>query len=375
MKKERNFLMPVGIWDTGAVEAWLEYQASQGWMPVSFGRWFARFQRARPRTCRVRLEPQREEELPKRKEREEVYEDLGWTSPAFMEYYQVWYCDDPKAPELYTDPESLSWAWEKRLRRDRRNTVFSIGLLAAELLIILWTLSTQRHWVEPLVHNLSLPSLFVLAAVPVLLFVLAAQLRRTIRTGRQLAAGVEPSHTGPWRKNRRWTALLLGGLWAFCGMLLLAILLPNFTAHSITLDELGESLPYVSLSVLDPEDGDGLDWGGGMRQSSLLAPEYVQITESSGEIRADTQFDRLRFAALARALYAERLETARETFPQGTWSVLDRPGFDRLALMKGEHMAVLVACRDQGVLYVKTTGIEDLSAHLADFAAVLEEFQ
>lgn len=367
--------MPVGMWDTGAMEAWLEYQVSQGWMPVSFGRWFARFQKTQPRTCRVRLEPQREEELPERVHREGIYEDLGWKSLALMEHYQVWYCDNPKAPELYTDPESLSWAWEKRLQRDRRNTGISICLLAMEILGILWVLSTQRYWVEPLVHNLSLPSLFVLAAAPVLLFVLASQLRRTIRTGRQLASGVELPHTGPWRKNRRWTAMLLGGHWAFCGMLLLAILLPNFTVHSITLDELGESLPYVSLSVLDPEAGDGLDWGGGMRQSSLLAPEYVQITESSGGIRVETKFDRLRFAALARAFYKERLESAREAYPQGTWSVLDRPGFDRLALMTGEDLSVLVACRDRTALYVYAAGSEDLSPYLDDFAGILENFQ
>lgn len=376
MEKKRNFLMPVGLWDTGAMEAWLEYQAAQGWMPVSFGKWFARFQKTQPRTCRFRLEPQREEDLRECAEREAVYEDLGWTSPAMMEHYQVWCCDDPKAPELYTDPESLAWVWEKRLRRDRRDTGIVLTLLAAELLGIVWMLCGERHWMDVLVHQLNLPTLIVLLAVPLLLWLMVCQLRREERVRRQLASGVTPPHTGSWRKNRRWTALLLGGTWVFWGSLLLAMLLPILTTHSIMRDELQNPLPYVSLTVLDPAAaGDGIDWGGGVRQSSLLAAECVQITESCNGIRAETEYDRLRFAALARALYQERLETAREAFPQGVWSVLDRPGFDSLALMKGEQMAVLVACRDRGVLYVEITGIEDLSDHLEDFSKVLEEFQ
>ena len=41
MKQTRRFLMPVEGWEPGAMEEWLEYQAARGWMPVSFGVWWA----------------------------------------------------------------------------------------------------------------------------------------------------------------------------------------------------------------------------------------------------------------------------------------------------------------------------------------------
>lgn len=107
----------------------------------------------------------------------------------------------------------------------------------------------------------------------------------------------------------------------------------------------------------------------------LLCVIFLAL-HSTSQIRLFlASFDRLRFAPLARALYDEQLAYAREGEPQGAWSVLGRPGFDRLALMTGEDLSVLVACRDRAVLYVYAVGIDDLSAHLDDYAAILEEFQ
>lgn len=369
--------MPVEGWDPGAMEEWLVYQAARGWMPVSFGVWYAKFRRSQPRTCRVRLEPLREEDDQAQAARKELYEDLGWTSPADMTDYRVWYCADPDAPELYTDPESLFWAWKKQLCRDRWNAGGTLVLLGIQVLaamaVLMW--SAGGNWVDLLVHYLDLPWLFVLAAVPFFLCMMALRLRGTIRTGRRLKRDGTLPHTGPWRKNRRRTALLVGGTWIFLVMLVLAVLLPKVTARSIDLDAPGEPLPCVSLSALDAAAGSGAERSSVQIKSTFLAPEYVQIMESAGEVRVNTRFDRLRFASLARALYDEQLAYAREGEPQGAWSVLDRPGFDRLALMTGKDRSVLVACRDRTVLYVYADGIDDLSAHLDDYAAILEEFQ
>lgn len=369
--------MPVEGWDPGAMEEWLEYQAVRGWIPVSFGVWYARFRRSQPRTCRVRLEPLREEDDQEQAARKELYEDLGWTSPADMTDYRVWYCDDPKAPELYTDPESLSWAWKKQLRRDQWNTGGSLVLLGVQLLISVavfaWGMGKNR--VDALVHHLDLPWLFVLAAVPFFLCMMALRLRGTIRTGQRLKRDGTLPHTGPWRKNCCRTAVLVGGTWIVLFMLALTVLLPKVTTRSVDLDAPGEPLPYVSLSALDAAAGSGAERNFAQIKSTFLAPEYVQIMEFAGEVRVVTSFDRLRFAPLARALYDEQLAYAREGEPQGAWSVLGRPGFDRLALMTGEDLSVLVACRDRAVLYVYAVGIDDLSAHLDDYAAILEEFQ
>lgn len=377
MKQTRRFLMPVEGWEPGAMEEWLEYQAARGWMPVSFGVWYAKFRRSQPRSCRVRLEPLWEEDDQEQTARKELYEDLGWTSTADMTDYRVWYCDDPGAPEIYTDPESLSWAWKKQLRRDRWNAGGSLALLGVQAMVsmavFVWGMGESR--VDALVHHLDLPWLLVLAAVPFFLCLMALRLWGTIRTGRRLKRDGTLPHTGPWRKNRRRTALLVGGTWFFLVMLALAVLLPKVTARSVDLRETGETLPYVSLSTLDTAAGAAAERSFAQIKSSFLAPEYVQIRESAGEVRVVTSFDRLRFASLARALYDEQLAYAREGEPQGAWSVLDRPGFDRLALMTGEDLSILVACRDRAVLYVYAVGIGDLSAHLADYAAILADFQ
>lgn len=369
--------MPVEGWDPGAMEEWLVYQAARGWMPVSFGVWYAKFRRSQPRTCRARLEPLREEDNQAQAARKELYEDLGWTSPADMTDYRVWYCADPDAPELYTDPESLFWAWKKQLCRDRWNAGGTLVLLGIQVLaamaVLMW--SAGGNWVDLLVHYLDLPWLFVLAAVPFFLCMMALRLRGTIRTGRRLKRDGTLPHTGPWRKNRRRTALLVGGTWIFLVMLVLAVLLPKVTARSIDLDAPGEPLPCVSLSALDAAAGSTAERCFAQIKSTFLAPEHVRITESAGEVRVNTRFDRLRFASLARALYGEQLEDARKSNPRGAWSVLDRPGFDRLALMTEEDRSVLVACRDRTVLYVYADGINDLSAHLDDYAAILEKFQ
>lgn len=259
MKQTRRFLMPVEGWEPGAMEEWLEYQAARGWMPVSFGVRYAKFRRGQPRTCRVRLEPLREEDDQEQTARKELYEDLGWTSTADMTDYRVWYCDDPGAPEIYTDPESLSWAWKKQLRRDRWNAGGSLALLGVQAMVsmavFVWGMGESR--VDALVHHLDLPWLLVLAAVPFFLCLMALRLWGTIRTGRRLKRDGTLPHTGPWRKSRRRTALLVGGTWFFLVMLALAVLLPKVTTRSVDLAEPGSRCLTCPCPLWTPLPGAG----------------------------------------------------------------------------------------------------------------------
>lgn len=104
MNGEKRFLIPGDLWDTGLLEQWLEEKALHGWFPVSFGGLRGKFVKREPQTVRFRLEPNRAETLASRQERETAYGELGWRSAAALGDYRVWYCDDPDAPELYTDP-------------------------------------------------------------------------------------------------------------------------------------------------------------------------------------------------------------------------------------------------------------------------------
>ncbi len=174
-----------------------------------------------------------------------------------MTDYRVWYCGDPGAPEIYTDPESLSWAWKKQLRRDRWNAGGYLALLGGQALVSMavfaWGMGERR--VDALVHYLICLLDFCAggAALPSVHDGAAPAWDHPHRPAAE-TDGTLP-HTGPWRKNRRRTAALVGGVWVALVMLALAVLLPKVTTRSVDLAEPGEPLPYVSLSTLDATAG------------------------------------------------------------------------------------------------------------------------
>ena len=78
--------------------------------------WFAVLERAEPAPCRVRIQPREPEARENWEARLEVYRDLGWTYAAQMGDYEAYYCDDPAAAELESDPVAQKWAWDKSLK-------------------------------------------------------------------------------------------------------------------------------------------------------------------------------------------------------------------------------------------------------------------
>ena len=116
MKDRRRFLAPRDLWDAGTIEAWLEEKAAQGWILEKWGI-SARFERIDPCRCRVRLDPKDRRNRQQQAEAETLYRDMGWRWNGTLWFYDVYYCFDPTAPDLYTDPETQAWAWGK-LRRN-----------------------------------------------------------------------------------------------------------------------------------------------------------------------------------------------------------------------------------------------------------------
>lgn len=113
---------PYPLWDIRGIEQWLNELAAKGYELKRFSRFWSvgrvEFQPLEEaKHCRYRLDPigKGEKEL---RERAANYRELGWR---FVEQigklYAVYRCDDPEAPELYTDPESLGWAMKKLIRR------------------------------------------------------------------------------------------------------------------------------------------------------------------------------------------------------------------------------------------------------------------
>ena len=153
-----------------------------------------KFVKREPQTVRFRLEPNRAETLASRQERETAYGELGWRSAAALGDYRVWYCDDPDAPELYTDPATLGWAWDRQLSRVWRN-----GLICV-LLILLWTVWQFRQiWAATRWRNSCMgcgPSGCSSCGGAAALWDTVRQLRAVRGLRRKLDAGVAPDHTG-----------------------------------------------------------------------------------------------------------------------------------------------------------------------------------
>lgn len=141
---------------------------------------------------------------------------MGWDCTAVItgddDYdCEVFYCGDPSAPELDTDPVARSWAWEKPLRRSWRTAWVVLGLLAALLAALL--LGASRPALDFLLNE----NLFWLLWLCFLGVVMLRRLWYLRRMRRQLAAGLAPD-PGNWRRDRRWQQTVVV-LFLVCWML------------------------------------------------------------------------------------------------------------------------------------------------------------
>lgn len=377
MNGEKRFLIPGDLWDTGLLEQWLEEKALHGWFPVSFGGLRGKFVKSQPQTVRFRLEPNRAETLDSQQERETAYGELGWRSAAALGDYRVWYCDDPDAPELYTDPATLGWAWDRQLRRLWRN-----GLICV-LLILLWTVWQFRqiwsgHPVEKFLYGMWAIWLFVLWWGGRALWDTVRQLRAVRGLRRKLDAGVAPDHTGDVngalrRRRRREIAD-----WAGIALLALFCISLAATGERGDLTEASEPLPYVTMETLDPESAAlEMDWQRYEQDRDLLVPDRCEIEQFRWDFgpRLEARFDRVRFAFLAELLYDERLAATEQEIPGLEVTVVEDPRFDEAVLLTGGRVQIFLGRRGTAVLWEYTTLDTDLGAHLEGFAQVLADFQ
>lgn len=377
MKQFQYTVRPDEAWNTGAIEQWLEQKAAQGWRLYHCGGNLVRFERAEPAACRVRLQPREPEPFEAWQEHIAAYEELGWVYAAELrEEYEVFYCGDPAAPELESDPAVQKWAWEKSLKRGWRNSWLLLLGYAGLLAWVLWLLVMAEEPVETLLKGgavlaLSIPLLFAVAFGHIL-----RRLRSVRRARRLLDAGIAPPHTGDWKRMRRLDVFSFVCAWALWVIVLVHNFAPIFTDRSWDLDEAEGLLPYVAAETLDPALAGSLGkYGWVSLKRTALAPEQYEILEVyPGQARVETTCDRLLVSALAGPLYREKLTGLREDLPSAALTVLDREGFDKAAVLEGEASA-LVACRGNVVLTVRVSFPAELDEHLEDFAGVLAEFQ
>lgn len=367
MRKKKYVLRPLELWDPGAAQQWLEDEAAHGWFLTDCGTRLAKLERRKPAACRVRIQPCKPEPEERWKERFAAYEAMGWVFAASLTTdFEVFYCDDPAAPELQTDPVAWGWAWEKPLRRARWE-----GLLCLLQFPVLAALSLFLDD-TPLEFLLSMP--VQLMAAYLLALLLAAygvrELLAVRRTRRTLAAGLTPEFRGDWRKSRRW--------WRFAAVLIAAYWLV-FALGNTFWRELAEpnamDPPAIAVTTLvpdsSPEDWE-LDFDGYSRKRSPLRPAHLEALRRDSEQRQiRVTGDSLRFSCLAGPVYRERLAAQRKLWPDAAETPVADPRFDEAILLENGDSAYFLARRGRAVTSAQVDFPLDLTAHLDDFAAAL----
>lgn len=381
MKNHKRFLAPKDLWDVGTIEAWLEEKAAQGWILEKWGS-YPRFERIEPRPCRVRLDPQSQRIQVEQEEADALYRDMGWRRACPLgDGYLVYYCFDPAAPDLYTDPASQAWAWEKLLKRTVRRNALALLLLAVWTALQFDDLFSDNV-VELFLRGMWAVWLFVVLFVGGELWRLARQIRGIRRQRKQLEAGVPLARGDPARAvKRRMRSEVIS--WAT--IVLLSVFLMALVAgqRELPLSDVPEPLPYVAMEVLAPEEA-ALPMDIARYETFnglLLTMRSAEEFQWEGPY-LEAKMARVCAAPLAELLYQEWLTEAETRLPRAGVAVRQDSRFDQVTLLDngtgtddGRARQLLVARQGQAVIYQAVRLHGDLSAHLDDFAAVLAEFQ
>lgn len=372
MRGQKRALRPMELWNPGAIEKWLEDEAARGWQLVDCGRVLATFTAVEPGDYRVRLRPQLPETPEARRERGAACREMGWDCTAVIvgddDYdCEVFYCSDPSAPELDTDPVAYGWAWETLLRHSWRVAWAMLGLLVA-LPLLLTALTPGRSALEVLLRQ-NLSWLLWLAGIALVGIVMLRRLWYLRRMRRELAAGIPVGHTAPYGcRARLWRIYWVVGV-----LLALLCIVDTFGDSDQRFYLPGDPLPVVSASALGcPDDDDSGElhrepltgdrlyvWQGGPANGwstachwevydlrlSFLAPQLLRDL-----VRAEVKGE----AGLSPELVAD------QRFDEVRW------------LQVADGTQYLLARRDGRVVYLRADVPELLTDHLAELDRAMD---
>ena len=194
--------IPCSLYDIQGLQSWLDEMALNGlfFHHLSHFNDQAYFETGEPRPVRYRLDPA-DKDSRKGKEREEAYAQMGWSYVSRIgKRFYIFSSDDPEAPELYNDSQSLAIAMEKLVNREVKSTIYCA--LAFVLLILLLLFLGRRSllpelllWEDPqLLAILGIAVASILIVIPMILL--------QIRSQRRLIAAL--SQGFPPKAGRRW---------------------------------------------------------------------------------------------------------------------------------------------------------------------------
>lgn len=320
--------LPCPLWDFAGLQDWLNEQARAGYALEKWpGFWFIGrvIFREDPSAVHARycLDPIQEHfGIAKLREQEAGYRELGWHYvDKIQNYYAIYRCDDPQAPDLYTDLESLSWAMKKQVRIACLRLLFWL-VWAAVLFQDEWPrLLHEREAVvmELILHSDVLIPLYAILLILILnaLFHGINTLRGVRRIRARLRRGEQPiprprRYPEPLRNLVDWSLLVALVLYLGCLGL-------SGTMRTKTLSGPEEwDFPHVTLEEVLPAGATFQDYvHQGVLSSdtfdrSWLAPEQYDVAQGGmvrvgNAVQQDTR------------LYQESVQTLSPTLAQGVY--------------------------------------------------------
>ena len=320
--------VPCPLWDFAGLQDWLNEQARAGYALEKWpGFWFIGrvIFREDPSAVHARycLDPMQEHfGIAKLREQAAGYRELGWHYvDKIGNRYAIYRCDDPQAPDLYTDLESLSWAMKKQVR----------WVWIAPLFWLLWAaVLFQDEWPrllherEAFIMDLILRSDLL---IPIYLFMLAAFLNALFQ-GISVSWGVckvqASLRRGEWpapqpRRYPEFCHTLVSGLIVGMFLLFLAYLDLSGSLESQTLSGPEEwDFPHVTLEEVLPAGAVFQDYvhpeilPSDTFDHSRLAPEQYDVAQGGmvrvgdavqQETRLRQEWVRTLTSSLAQAVY------------------------------------------------------------------------
>ena len=111
-------LLPYYLYQIDAIESWLDDQAKKGLFLTDVrSRMTMGFEKGEPHPVRYRIDVKREAGTRGEEERIASYHEFGWEYVCELAGdLDIYRCDDPAAPELNTDEETLHEVLDKKLR-------------------------------------------------------------------------------------------------------------------------------------------------------------------------------------------------------------------------------------------------------------------
>ena len=274
MGRDKTKYIPFGVYEYEYMEAWLEDLAQKGWILKSMYACFATFEESEPKKLRYRIVPN----AAFKAEDEEIsfYEENGWHFADCSRGLNVFYCEDPQIPELFTDTRSFS--------KRARNFAIGSGVTVFACGYFLWR-NVSNGWEifdEGILHQIhEMGALTFLSLSVLIILAVCVSIWCMIKYARQ--AKRIACRQKIEKKDAFHRLAVVNKTWMITALLCVLFIIIGGVSALISFDDTpaaqNERHP-VNLEQVDPEFSDAIDTVLDMEKQGILTDSFDYLFES-----------------------------------------------------------------------------------------------